>query len=102
MLDWVDGYYGYLKHEFTVRVLTGETPDLYIANQENTDGLEMTSLKDALRTELRSRDFNPTWITGMMEGDYAGARQMVKMTEYLWGWDVTNPDLVTDSDWNEI
>ncbi|WP_319506857.1 cobaltochelatase subunit CobN [uncultured Methanolobus sp.] len=98
-----DGYYGYLGSiGLTVRVLTGETPDLYIANQETTDGLEVMTLKDALRTELRSRDFNPKWITGMMEGDYAGARQMVKMVEYLWGWDVTNPDLITDSDWNEI
>lgn len=75
---------------------------MYIANQENTDDLQMMTLKEAFRTELRARNFNPTWITGMMEGDYAGARQMMKSIEYLWGWDVTNPDMVTDSDWNEI
>ncbi|WP_321430235.1 cobaltochelatase subunit CobN [uncultured Methanolobus sp.] len=98
-----DGYYGYLGSiGLTIRALTGETPELYIANQENLDGLEIMTLTEALRTELRARDFNPAWITGMMEGDYAGARQMVKMVEYLWGWDVTNPNLITDSDWNEI
>ncbi len=98
-----DGYYGYLGSiGLTVRVLTGETPELYISDQENTDGLQVTSLKEAFRTELRARDFNPTWITGMMEGDYAGARQIMKAVEYLWGWDVTNPDIVTDSDWNAI
>jgi len=98
-----DGYYGYLGTiGLTVRSLTGETPELYIANQENTDDLQMMTLKDAFRTELRARNFNPAWITGMMEGDYAGARQMMKSIEYLWGWDVTNPDMVTDSDWNEI
>jgi cobaltochelatase CobN len=26
----------------------------------------------------------------------------MKFTEYMWGWDATTPDLVTDSDWNEI
>jgi len=98
-----DGYYGYLGTiGLTVRSLTGDNPELYIANQENTDNLQIMTLKDAFRTELRARNFNPTWITGMMEGDYAGARQMMKSTEYLWGWDVTNPDMVTDSDWNEI
>lgn len=98
-----DGYYGYLGAiGLTVRSLTGETPELYIANQENIDGLKVMTLKDAFRAELRARDFNPAWITGMMEGNYAGARQMSKMVEYLWGWDATNPDLVTDSDWDEI
>ncbi|WP_244602146.1 cobaltochelatase subunit CobN [Methanococcoides methylutens] len=98
-----DGYYGYLGSiGLTIRSLTGETPELYIANQENTDDLQMMTLKEAFRTELRARNFNPTWISGMMEGDYAGARQMMKSIEYLWGWDVTNPDMVADSDWDEI
>jgi len=26
----------------------------------------------------------------------------MKFTEYTWGWDVTTPDMVTDSDWDEI
>lgn len=98
-----DDYYGYLGGiGLTVRALTGETPEMYIASLENVDNLNVISLKDALRTELRARYYNPKWINGMMEADYAGARQMMKFTEYIWGWDVTNPDLVTDSDWNEI
>nr|WP_321420603.1 cobaltochelatase subunit CobN [uncultured Methanomethylovorans sp.] len=98
-----DDYYGYLGGiGLTVRVLTGETPEMYIASLENVDNPEIISLKEALRTELRARYFNPQWITGMMEADYAGARQMMKTAEYMWGWDVTNPDLVTDSDWNEM
>jgi len=98
-----DDYYGYLGGiGLTVRALTGETPEMYIASLENVDSLQIISLKEALRTELRARYYNPKWITGMMEADYAGARQMMKFTEYLWGWDVTNPDLITDSDWNEI
>ncbi len=98
-----DDYYGYLGGiGLTVRALTGETPEMYIASLENVDNLQIVSLKEALRTELRARYYNPKWINGMMEADYAGARQMMKFTEYIWGWDVTNPDIVTDSDWNEI
>jgi len=37
-----------------------------------------------------------------MEYDYAGAREMMKTVEYMWGWEATTPDLVTDSDWNKI
>jgi cobaltochelatase CobN len=98
-----DDYYGYLGGiGLTVRALTGETPEMYIASLENVDSLQIISLKEALRTELRARYYNPKWITGMMESDYAGARQMMKFTEYIWGWDVTNPNLITDSDWDEI
>ena len=37
-----------------------------------------------------------------MEFDYAGAREMMNFVENLWGWEATTPDLVTDSDWNQI
>lgn len=37
-----------------------------------------------------------------MEYDYAGAREFMTFTEHMWGWDVTTPDMVTDSDWDEI
>jgi cobaltochelatase CobN len=98
-----DDYYGYLGGVgLTVRALTGTTPEMYIASLESVDDPQIISLQEALRTELRARYFNPKWINGMMEADYAGARQMMKFTEYIWGWDVTNPDLVKDSDWNEI
>ena len=102
LLD-ADGHYGYLGSiGLTIRVLTGETPELYIANQESADNPQMITLKEAFRIELRARNFNPKWITGMMECDYAGARQMMKFAEYLWGWDVVTPDMVTDSDWNTV
>ncbi|WP_242492605.1 cobaltochelatase subunit CobN [Methanolobus psychrotolerans] len=102
LLD-ADGHYGYLGSiGLTIRVLTGETPELYIANQESADNPQMITLNEAFRNELRARNFNPKWITGMMESDYAGARQMMKFAEYLWGWDVVTPDMVTDSDWNEV
>ncbi len=98
-----DDYYGYLGGiELAVRSLTGKDPAMYIASLESVDNPQIITLNQAFRTELRARYFNPRWITGMMESDYAGARQFMKFTEYMWGWDVTTPDMVKDSDWNEV
>jgi len=98
-----DDYYQYLGGlALAVRSLTGETPDLYVADLSNVDDLHMTTLEDAFRKELRSRYWNPKWIEGMMEYDYGGAREMMKFVEYMWGWDVVTPDLVTDEDWDRI
>jgi cobaltochelatase CobN len=98
-----DDYYGYLGGiELAVRSLTGKDPAMYIASLESVDNPEIITLNEAFRTELRARYFNPRWVTGMMECDYAGARQFMKFTEYMWGWDVTTPEMVTDSDWDEV
>uniref|UniRef100_A9A729 Cobaltochelatase n=1 Tax=Methanococcus maripaludis (strain C6 / ATCC BAA-1332) TaxID=444158 RepID=A9A729_METM6 len=99
----IDDYYSYLGGlALAVRSLSGETPDLYIADLTSATNPEMGTLSDAFRVELRARYLNPTWIAGMMEYDYAGAREMMKFVEYMWGWDVMTPDMVTDSDWNQI
>ena len=98
-----DDFYQYLGGlGLAVRSLTGENPDMYIADLSNVDNPQIITLNEAFRIELRARYFNPKWISGMMEYDYAGAREFMKFTEYIWGWDATTPDLVKDSDWNEI
>lgn len=98
-----DDYYGYLGGiELAARSLTGKDPAMYMASLESVDNPQIITLNEAFRTELRARYYNPRWITGMMECDYAGARQFMKFTEYMWGWDVTSPEMVTDSDWGEV
>ncbi|ABR55550.1 Cobaltochelatase [Methanococcus vannielii SB] len=98
--DDVFQYLGALQ--LTKRSLTGENIDLYIANLANPNDMKVNTLQEALRTELRSRYLNPKWIEGMMEHDYAGAREFMKFTEYMWGWNVVTPDLISDNDWNEL
>ncbi|MFP4655275.1 MAG: cobaltochelatase subunit CobN [Methanohalobium sp.] len=98
-----DDFYQYLGGVgLAVRSLTGEKPEMYVADFKDADNPQITTLNEAFRTELRSRYFNPTWISGMMEHDYAGAREFMKFTEHMWGWDAVSPELVTDSDWNEM
>jgi cobaltochelatase CobN len=38
------------------------------------------------------RYLNPAWIKAMMKEGYAGARMIDKVTEHLWGWQVTVPE----------
>ncbi|MEA1984823.1 MAG: cobaltochelatase subunit CobN [Euryarchaeota archaeon] len=98
-----DDFYQYLGGlGLAVRSLTGENPEMYVADLTSVDDPGIITLNEAFRKELRARNFNPKWISGMMEYDYAGAREIMKFTENLWGWDVMTPDMVTDSDWNEV
>jgi len=98
-----DDYFQFLGGiALAVRYLTGETPDTFVFNLRNPDKPEVQTLSEFLMTELYARYFNPKWIEGMMEHDYAGAREMAKVIEYLWGWEVTIPDLISDSIWNKF
>jgi len=85
-----------------VRSITGENPDLYITNLRHPHNPKTETVKSFLRREINARNFNPKWIEGMMEHDYAGAREMMRFTEHLWGWDVVTPDLITEDMWNQV
>jgi len=98
-----DDYFQYLGGlALAVRSVTGRTPELYVTNLRNPFNPKTETLASFLRRELRSRYFNPKWIQGMMEHDYAGAREMMKFVEYLWGWDVVTPDIITEDMWNQV
>ncbi|WP_370574528.1 cobaltochelatase subunit CobN [Methanomethylovorans sp.] len=98
-----DDYYSYFGAlGLAVKSITGEFPSMYISDLTSVDNPEIITLSEAFSAELTARYLNPNWITGMMEYDYAGAREMMKTVEYMWGWEATTPDLVTDSDWNKM
>ncbi len=85
-----------------VRTVSGEAPDLYVTDvRAKGEKGKVENLKSFFSRELRSRYYNPKWIEGMKGQGYSGAREMDKFVEYLWGWDVTVPDLVTETMWNE-
>ncbi|HIP92263.1 MAG TPA: cobaltochelatase subunit CobN, partial [Thermotoga sp.] len=86
----------------TVRYLKGETPETFIFNLRNPNKPKVQTLSEFFMTELYTRYLNPKWIKGMLEHDYAGAREMMKLVEHLWGWEVTVPDLVSDKMWNRF
>ncbi len=80
----------------------GEYPDSFITNMLVGGDEKIETLKQFLTREMYSRYFNPKWIEGMQEHGYAGAREMADFLENLWGWEATNPDLISDDVWNQV
>ena len=98
-----DDVYQYLGGiSLAVRTVTGKAPDLYVTDAVDPDRSDVSLLHDFFSRELRSRYYNPQWMKGMMEQGYSGAREMDRFAEYLWGWEATVPDLVSENTWSEV
>lgn len=86
-----------------VETLSGKVPQGRIIQHANADQAEIQKLDTALLQELRGQYLNPAWLKPLMNHDYAGARTMgSEFLEYLWGWQVTNPDIVKSWAWDEV
>ncbi len=97
-----DDMYMYLGGlSLAVRTLSGEAPSSLIADQRTLGQVQMEDLGKFLGEEMRTRYLNPKWIEGMKAENYAGASQMSNYVEYLWGWQVTTPDQVDKTAWEQ-
>lgn len=86
-----------------VELASGQQPASAVINHANTEKLQIQNLQSALLGELRGRFLNPQWIAPLMKEGYAGARTMgSEFMEYLWGWQVTSPELISDKVWEEV
>jgi cobaltochelatase CobN len=81
--------------------LSGEAPETYVADQRANGQVGISGLDRFIGQETRSRYLNPTWIEGMMGEGYAGAQEMSKFVEYLWGWQVTTPQNIDSKMWDQ-
>ncbi|MDR3037704.1 MAG: cobaltochelatase subunit CobN [Candidatus Adiutrix sp.] len=84
-----------------IRDLSGQAPRTFIADQRTLGRVTMENLNKFLGREIRSRYLNPKWVEGMKAENYAGAREMSNYVEYLWGWQVTTPEAVDKSAWEQ-
>jgi len=85
-----------------IRQVDGATPDTFLVNLANpVDGRHET-LEKYLSREMRARYLNPKWIGKMLDEGYAGSRFIAQTVDYLWGWDVTTPDVVDDGKWQQM
>lgn len=80
---------------------SGQSPDTLITMQRVADRVEVESLAKTIGRELRTRYLNPKWIEGMKKEDYAGARAMADFVEYMWGWNVTIPESIDKTKWEQ-
>ncbi|MEO0508767.1 MAG: cobaltochelatase subunit CobN [Verrucomicrobiota bacterium] len=86
-----------------IESIQGEAPNNNVIHHNNVNDLKIEPLERALLGELRGRFLNPAWLKPLMAHDYAGARTMgSEFLEYLWGWQVTNPEIVKTWVWDEV
>ncbi|GAM66578.1 cobN component of cobalt chelatase [Vibrio sp. JCM 19236] len=84
-----------------VRNASGKDPSLYVNDLRQSEGRTVTAGK-FISEELNSRYLNPTWIKAMQGEGYAGALNMLDITNNLFGWQVTAPETVSDHQWESL
>ncbi|MEM6370876.1 MAG: cobaltochelatase subunit CobN [Myxococcota bacterium] len=103
LLDNNDGfdYLGGLG--LAVEAARGKPPAARVIRHADPNNPQMQALGPALLSELRGRHLNPTYLEGLMEHGYAGARTLSQgFVENLWGWQVTSPHIVKSWAWDEV
>jgi cobaltochelatase CobN len=98
-----DDFFQYLGGTaLAIRSVDGKTPEVYVTNMANPRRPRQETLERTMGREMRSRYLNPAWIKAMMKEGYAGARFVDKVVEHLWGWQVTVPEAVDSTKWQEM
>ncbi|MBU2871687.1 cobaltochelatase subunit CobN [Colwellia sp. E2M01] len=93
-------YFGSLS--LAVRNIDGKSPEMMISNLRNTKKGKMELAADMLAKELRTRNFHKRWISEMQKEGYSGAITMSGNLNNFWGWQVVDPDVVRDDQWDEF
>ncbi|MBW1794942.1 MAG: cobaltochelatase subunit CobN [Deltaproteobacteria bacterium] len=85
-----------------VKKVSGKYPDVLLSIQKNPDAAHIEDIEKTLGEELRARYLNPKWIEGMKKENYAGAREMSRFVEHMWGWQVTTPFAIDKTKWEQV
>ncbi|MCB1668742.1 MAG: cobaltochelatase subunit CobN [Pseudomonadales bacterium] len=93
-------YFGSLA--MAVRNLDGQSPEMLISNLRDANKGKMEKASTFLAKELRTRNFNKRWIQEMQKEGYSGAVTMSANIANFWGWQVVDPNIVRDDQWQEF
>ena len=85
-----------------VKRVSGQYPDVVLSNQQDPNAAHIEDIEKTLGKELRARYLNPKWIEGMKKENYAGAREMNRFLEHMWGWQVTTPFAIDGAKWEQV
>ncbi|MGO4577277.1 cobaltochelatase subunit CobN [Cupriavidus sp. 2TAF22] len=81
------------------RAVSGQAPRFWLHNLRRPAEAETVDARTWLATELNARNWNPRWIAGMQRSGYAGAREMFKEIEHLYGFQATSPEQMSGDFW---
>ncbi|MDO6424014.1 cobaltochelatase subunit CobN [Saccharophagus degradans] len=90
-------YFGGLA--LAVRNIDGVSPEMMISNLRDAKNAKAETAASFLAKELRTRSFHPRWIEEMKKEGYSGAVTMAGNTSNFFGWQVMDPNMVRDDQW---
>ena len=93
-------YFGSLA--LAVRNLDGASPEMLISNLRDANNAKAENAAEFLSRELRTRNFHKRWVEEMMKEGYSGAVSLSSHLDNFWGWQVVDPNLVRDDQWQEF
>lgn len=93
-------YFGSIA--MAVRNVDGKTPKTFIANLRDPNNAKIQSTSEFMSQELRGRYFHPKWIKEMQDEGYAGTLTVLDRMNNFWGWQVVDPNIVRDDQWQEF
>ncbi|MGE4418733.1 MAG: cobaltochelatase subunit CobN [Sulfurimonas sp.] len=94
------GYFGALS--LAIRSIDKKNPKTYISNLRDVNNAKMQSSAEFMAQELRSRYFHPNWIEEMKAEGYSGTQNVLDVVNNFWGWQVVDPGVVRDDQWQEF
>ncbi|WP_072681320.1 cobaltochelatase subunit CobN [Arcobacter sp. LA11] len=93
-------YFGSIA--MAVRNVDGKAPKTFIANLRDPNNAKIQSTGEFLSQELRGRYFHPKWIKEMQAEGYSGTLTVLDRMNNFWGWQVVDPNVVRDDQWQEF
>lgn len=99
----LDHYFEYLGGmTMAVRETTGEDPETYVSDVRDPARSAMLTAQQALRAELRTKFWNPAWISAQQKENFSGAVEIAKIASNLFGWQVSKPNAVSPDVWDTV
>jgi len=93
-------YFGSIA--MAVRNVDGKAPKTYIANLRDPNKTKIQSTAEFMSQELRGRYFHPEWIKQMQAEGYSGTLTVLNRMNNFWGWQVVDPNVIRDDQWQEF
>ncbi|MCG8651784.1 MAG: cobaltochelatase subunit CobN [Pirellulales bacterium] len=84
------------------RVANETPPELYVQNLRDPSEVIVDSAATAIAKEMQTRYLHPQWIQAQQAEGYSGTLQVLKATQFLWGWQVTAPETVREDQWQAM
>ncbi|XPF94715.1 cobaltochelatase subunit CobN [Colwellia sp. RE-S-Sl-9] len=92
-------YFGALS--LAVRNIDGKSPDMVVANLRDAKNAKAENADLFLAKELRTRMFHPRWIKELQKEGYSGAVSLASKMDNFFGWQVVDPNLIRNDQWDE-